>query len=490
VIVELLSVLAVFAGGCLFVRAAGLTGWSIPAFGLLAGLCLQITIGFVQVVTPLPTWPVLTLALTIALPAAWWLARWRGGHQVGFPVGYAALSVAVVAAAVPVLRAANLVKYHTDSFTYLMGGAVLADGTYDTAVSTHHLTKRLLAISLIHAPANLSDDFYLRAITPLLAVATVGILVWYFWRGAPARLDPGQLAILAGLGALVLVTNNRFVFSAFYINGHLLVAALLLVIVGSGWLLATRDEVPARALMALQLLAIPPLVVTRPEASVLAGAALLPMLLSQRVPWRHRAATIVVLGTSTMAWQGFVWLVHLERDADVPITVSGPFLAGLAMLPGIWLLGRRSLMDRSRWLLWLTEAAIWLALAAFTVRDPQIMIDSLDAATQNLVLGAGKWGTSPVVLAGLVIGAIIFVRSPHLSYLRFPVTVFLPLAFVEAYLRDAAYRVGYGDSLSRMLMHIVPLAVLYVMAACASADVFPRWTRRMPTTATSKQGVH
>jgi hypothetical protein len=482
-IVELLSVVAVFAGGCLFVRAAGLTGWSIPAFGLLAGLCLQTTIGFVQVVTSLPTSPVLTLALTFGLPAAWWLVRWRGGHDVGLPVGYAVLSLAVVAAAVPVLRAANLVKWHSDSFTYVMGGAILADGTYDTAVSAHHLTKRLLAVSLIHAPASLTDDYYLRAITPLLAVATVGMLVWFFLRGAPERLDPGQLAIFAGLGALVLVTNNRFIFSAFYINGHLLVAVLLLAIAGGGWLLATRDQVPARPLMALQILAIPALVVTRPEATVLAGVALLPMLLSERVSWRHRATAMAVLGTSTMAWQGFVWWMHHQRDAEVPITVSGPFMAGLALLPGIWLLGRRPLLRRSAWVLWLTEAGTWLVLAAFFVRSPQIMIDSVDATWQNLVLGAGKWGTFPVVLAALVVVAIIVVRSPQLSYLRFPVTVFLPLAFVEAYLRDEAYRVGYGDSLSRMFMHIVPLAVLYIMAAYASADVSSRWARR-PTTTT------
>jgi hypothetical protein len=64
VIVELLSVLAMFVGGCALVRTAGIRGWALPALGYLAGLALFIGIGFVQVITPLPTVPAPTLALT------------------------------------------------------------------------------------------------------------------------------------------------------------------------------------------------------------------------------------------------------------------------------------------------------------------------------------------------------------------------------------------------------------------------------------------
>jgi membrane protein implicated in regulation of membrane protease activity len=47
------------------------------------------------------------------------------------------------------------------------------------------------------------------------------------------------------------------------------------------------------------------------------------------------------------------------------------------------------------------------------------------------------------------------------------VTTFLPLVFLLAFLRDGAYRVGATDSLNRMWIQIIPLAVLYVMAAIA-----------------------
>ena len=68
------------------------------------------------------------------------------------------------------------------------------------------------------------------------------------------------------------------------------------------------------------------------------------------------------------------------------------------------------------------------------------------------------------VLAGLVLAVLVLFRVPGQHYLRFPLTTFIPVAFLLAYLREGAYRVGYGDSLARMTMHVVPLAVLYVIA--------------------------
>lgn len=482
-IAELVSVLAVLGGGSLLVRAAGLTGWSVPAFGLVAGVCTQLAVGLVQVVTPLPTSPVLTLALTAALPALWWSVRWWRGHDVGLPVRWTALVLAAAAGAVLLLRAANLVKWLTDSLRYLMAGSLLADGTYPSGMSTHDLIARLIGVPLLHAPAQLSGEQYLRAITPLLAVATVAIVVWLFWQGMRDRIDRTQLAVFAVLGGLLLVTGNRFVYNAFYLNGHLLLAVLLLVVAGAGWLLVTGPDRPAAAaLRVLQLLALPAMAVTRPEGSLMAAVALLPMLLSTRVPVRHRAATLATLGVSTMIWQGFVLWVHRERAEAVPAEVAGMLALGVllvALAAGLlrWQSRSDRLLGRPDRLLWIAEAGLWLALAGFALRDPAILVDSVDATIQNVVFGEGKWGSTLVTLGLLVVGAVAFLRAPGSASLRFPVTTFLPLAFLLAYLRDAAYRVGYGDSLSRMFMHVVPLAVLFVMVTYARTDWSSLWTR-------------
>jgi hypothetical protein len=466
--VELLSVAAVFVGGCLLVRAAGLTGWGILPFGMVAGICLQIAIALVQVVTTLPTTPVLTLILTCALPAAWWLVRWGQGHDVRIPLHFAAAVLAGLAAVVVLLRAANLLKWHIDSFTYMMTSALLAEDTYHAGMSAHQVTKRMLGVPVLHAPAQLAGESYLRSITPLLAAATVGILVWLLQRGLRDRLDRATAYGFTALAVLALVTNNRFVFSAFYLNGHLLAATLTLVIAGGGWLLLSRDD---PALRAIQLVAIPAAVVTRPEGALLAALALVPTLLSARVPIRHRAAACAVLGVSTLAWQGSVLWVHYARDAAIPLSVYGTAAIGMAALLVIGALRWSTRLRHPVRLLWLAEAGLWLALLGFVVRDPDIFVDSLRATVRN-VSPAGAWGTSLVVLAVLGLVAILLTGTERLaSPLRFPVTTFLPVAFLLAYLREeGAYRVGAGDSLSRMFMQVVPLAVMFVAVAFASAD--------------------
>lgn len=466
-IAELVCVLAVLCGGCAAVRAAGIRGWVLPALGLVAGVSIQLTVGLVQVVTPLPTSPALTLAVTFAVPAAWWLWRWRRGHDVRVAPGSAALLLGLVSVSVALSHHANLAKWHTDSFMYLMAGALIADGTYASDVSTYLLTARTLGVPLLHAPAHLGGAYFLTSIHALLAVATLAIVIWLFRRGSAHPAAPAVLAAFAWLGAGLLLTNNRFVFSAFYLNGHLLVAALLLVIAGGGWLLAgRRPDPPPRALMMLQVLAIPALVISRPEAALLAALALLPTWLAGQVDARHRMVTMATLGVTNLVWQGFVVWVHLSRDAPVPPTTTGSLVLGMVLVAAIPLL-RRPLPAR---LLLVSEVGLWLALLGFVAaRGPANLVESLYATWANLFLGAGRWGLSLAILIGFVLGTVVLSRVPDLRYLRFPVTTFVPLGFLLAYLRDIPYRVGFGDSLSRMFMHVVPLAVLYVTAAMAAA---------------------
>lgn len=471
-IVELLAMAAILVGGGAAVRTAGVSGWAVAPLGFLVGVCLLLGIGLVQVVTPVPTWPALTLALTGGAPLAWWVLWWRAGGDVTVPLRQLALVLAALVPVVAGLRAAHLAKWHTDSFTYLMAGSLLADDRYAADVATRLLAKRTLGVPLLHAPANLSGDYFFPSVHPLLAAATLAAVIWFFRRGAGSRLAPATLTLFATLGALLLLSANRFVFSAFYLNGHLLTAMLLLLIAGSGWLLArattTGPMVPVPALMLLQLVAIPALVVTRPEGPALAGLALLPTWLATRIPASHRMVALAVLAAANTLWQGFGAWLHYQRGVAVPLAISGSLALGIALVAVLPLLrSTRPLPHRP--VMWTVEIGLWLALAGLAIRRPDILFDSLHATWHNLVHGAGQWGLTLVALAVLVAGALLLAarqdRVRELAYLRFPVTTFLPLGLLLAYLRDTPYRIGYGDSLSRMFMHVVPLAVLLVITA-------------------------
>jgi hypothetical protein len=157
-------------------------------------------------------------------------------------------------------------------------------------------------------------------------------------------------------------------------------------------------------------------------------------------------------------------MVYVDEGLSVPFSVIGLLLLGFAVLAGIPLLRWKGLVKRGTLVLWIAEGGLWLALLVLVVRQPDVLIDSLAATLDNAVFGAGAWGISLVTFAGLM-AIVMFIKVPGSSLLRFPLTTFIPFAFLLAYLREAAYRVGEGDSLNRMWIQVIPIAVLYLIAA-------------------------
>ncbi|MDQ7906254.1 hypothetical protein RB614_17210 [Phytohabitans sp. ZYX-F-186] len=472
-IAESLVVLLLLGGGCALLRTAGLRGWGLLPLGFLAGICLLLGAGFVQVATGLPTSPAITLAVVFGAPVAWWVVCWRRGRGVAVSVPLAAGSALAAVAAVAVLRDARMLKWHPDSITYLMAGRLIADGDYRSTASTELLSTRVFGVPLLHAPAGLDGDLYLRSITPLLTAATVAAVVWFLAR-AP-RTGWWRVAAVAALVVTLLLTNNRVVFSFFYLNGHLLFAACVLLAAGGGWLLATAG--PDRgepALATLQLLAIPGIVIIRPEGFLAAALVLLPTVLSARVPRRQRVAVLAVFGGTTLLFAGFQIWFFLDRDAGLPASGIGAAALGAAALAAIPLLRRGTADRRGGWLLAAAEAGLWLALAALAVRDPDTLWTSVRALYRNQVEGVGGYGLSLTLLTGLLLLAwLMSPRLPHQAHLRFPLTTFLPFCFVMAYLREGAYRAADADSMNRMLMHVVPLAALYLAALLTTSGEAP-----------------
>jgi hypothetical protein len=463
---ELLVVLLVFGGGCAVMRTAGVRGWGLPPLGFLAGVCLLVGVGFVQVTTGLPTTPYLTLAVVFAVPVGWWIVRWRQGRAAAVPVPLALGWVLAMGGAVAVFRAVNMFKWHPDSITYLMAGRLLAEGDYRSTASTELLTTRVLGVPLLHAPANLGGALYLRSITPLLTAATLLAVVWFLWQARRAGVGYLRFAPVAAFAGLLLLTNNRVFFSFFYLNGHLLVAACVLLVAASGWLLAAAsDPVPRRALMALQILAIPGIVSTRPEGFLIAALVLLPTVLSAHIPRRHRSVVLAAFGGTLLLFAALQVSIFLDRDTRVPVSVAGAALLGVAALAAIPLLGWTVIERRGGWLLAIAEAGIWLALVALAVRAPDTLWTSLHALYRNVFEGTGGYGLSIAALCGLLLLAWLLSPSvPHQAHLRFPLTTFLPFGLVLAYLREGAYRAADADSMNRMIIHVVPLAVLFLFA--------------------------
>jgi hypothetical protein len=469
VIVESLAVLAIVAGGGLLVRTAGVRGWAVPLLGLAVGLAVQVVLTAALGMAGIEAAAWLPLVATALFPAVWWLRCRRAGEDVGLaPAAVVAVAAGLVGA-VAVLRAAHLVNATPDSFRYLTTTGLLGTGRLDEA-SAFLLESRLLTVPAMHAPATLTDELYLRALTPIVAVACLGVLAWLVQTGLRGRITVPSPRLAAVAAVALLASNNRFVFHAFYLNGHLLLAMWFLLLAGIAWLLLSDADLvglmPGRLVAGLVII-MPAVVLTRPDAGLMALLVSLPLVVAAGVTPSWRFAILLSLGGSIAMWQGYLAVAYLGDERDMPTSVPGLLALGLVIVGSAVVVRQSGTGWLPRRSLGLVEGSLWAALGVAVALDPRLLLRSARATLVN-VFWDGGWGSSLLVLATLVVGVLLLTSTPGRAALRFPVTTLVPLSILLAYLRESAYREGPGDSLNRMLLQFVPIAILLVLSALAT----------------------
>jgi len=470
-IVEISSIFAIFAGGYLLMRVAGIRGWGMPGLGFIIGIALMVVFGVIQLVTGMPTYSILTLSLTFLIPFILWVRHYERGRDVSIHVMPAVLVMAAVFAAVIFFRGANLLKESPDSFRYVQVGSLLEGLIIHSAQAIRFLHQQF-AVPMMHAPANIANEFYFRSITPILALATILVFSWFCQNGLRTVIRNWWMASTITLAAtLLLLTNRSFIFHAFYIHSHMIYAAFMLIIGGCSWLYARDTKLPKQGLIIAICLAASAMIVTRAEASLHAWFVLLPVLASSKFPVKHKVLVLLVLALSIASWNGFIWSKYASAEETVPSSATNMFwlsVAAVMLMPVMFL----DLFNRiSKYILLLAESALWLALLISAVKDPQTFFMNYNATVANLIGGKGLWGYSFIILGILFVGTLFLSNAPDRVFLRFPVTTFIPLGLLLGILRGFPYHAGFGDSLNRMFLHIVPLAVLFI--ACSSTT--DRW---------------
>jgi hypothetical protein len=109
-----------------------------------------------------------------------------------------------------------------------------------------------------------------------------------------------------------------------------------------------------------------------------------------------------------------------------------------------------------------------------TVIQMSVGFDAVWTTFSNLAVNMateGLWSTLWWVAPLLVFGAYIAISFPFQRYFLLPLVTFAVALPVFAYLRGSPYRVGFGDSGNRMLMHVVLVLALYLMLAAITAAV-------------------
>lgn len=369
----------------------------------------------------------------------------------------AAVGLLVLVGVAALTSAVPLVNLTPDSFRFIPTSHVLSTGGDVEGVSLFLLTTRGLALPTTHGLA-VTEFGYLRAVGPLFGLATLGLL-WWSVEVETTRLGGGWSRLLGVAAAVLLLTNSRFLFSTFYLNTHVLFAFLflLIVVLARSMILHPGSDRGARDAWLVGLAAAG-LALLRAEGPLVAALALAPLVLDGAVPLRRRQISLVVFAVVVTAWQlGMLLPISLADPQSLNVSVVGLGIFGAVLLALAPFLGL--LVPRVPRPLLVIHVVVWLAMIGLGLQSPRLVRDSAVATAQN-VGGAGLWGVSLVVLAVLVGVGVLLRRVPAEQAFVFPLATFVPLAVLLAILRDAAYRLGPGDSLNRMLIHFVPVAIL------------------------------
>ncbi|MCH8899619.1 MAG: hypothetical protein IH942_03870 [Acidobacteria bacterium] len=373
-----------------------------------------------------------------------------------------AASVSVLALNIHATRLTN------DSFGYLRAASSLEQTGGLEALDNLQLVKQQLTVSLIQATGWVDGTGYSPVLSPLFGATTLAAIGWLAIRVMKRDRVPTrwQVALLAAAGALLL-TTNRFVYNLTYVNGHLFLAMLLLIAVGLSWLAVTEGE---HRFLYIAGIAFAAVAITRAESLMVIALFMIPIISTQQLTLRDRLVVTLPTAIVSATWFGLVLRPHLPGSGvgftplfgNVAIAVLLAVFASIAGVPRL----RRVV----RMAPWLTLGGAFLLLAYHIQSDPQLLLTSMNSMAVNAAYW-GFWGffwyiIPPLLIATIVIGNVDEDRLWNLGIAGFFLT--LPLT---GYLRGSAFRVGSGDSANRMLMHVVPLLILYLLLAAGRASI-------------------
>ncbi len=454
--------------------AAGLARRTSAAFvacsGLLWGLMLWVAVGLVHlnagipctVRTVFPSVGGLSLASAVAA------VRLRAvDAAVARRLGLMYLaSVVVIAAVLPL----DMTAVSFDSMRQMALGRIFAE---HPRVQIDALEEGFgnwaPFVPLIHAAAPMIGVDYLYALHPCIFLSLMACFL-VLGRTMLRELGrpPAEALVLPILGACVLGSTFFFAYQAFYVHNSLPVTAFVTVYPTTLWL-ALRQRRPAWLVFSMAALTC--FCLARCESVLFAAVMILPLVAAGELPYRVRLACVLPFAAAMIGWQmRLVLLIGTRADILTPQRVAAQtlLLAGTGVLAILtaWPFGRR-----------LATASIPLALVALafiaaglSVARPEHMGRCATVILANLT-SEGGWSAWWYLAAGLILLVWTAPPVPHQQVLTVPLWA-VPLGAWAMGAMRVPYRLGFGDSANRMMTHIAPLALLYVLLrGCGAARV-------------------
>ena len=362
----------------------------------------------------------------------------------------------------------NFTVTSQDSTILIASGRRIAYEGFSSGV-IEELSQRGIYVPLFQSASVFLGYDYLSAAQP--GFAFTFILAYYYLtkRIIGHLLSNQRLAeLLPLLTSLVLFSTYFIIFQFFYIHNSLISAAYLFVGVSGFWLAVIEDENKWMILAVLGLLGFS---LARNEAPLFALIFLVLVISKDRIPYRFRLRLILpLLGLISL------WYLFLLGRMGGGTSILDPKRT-LALIGTLIACGILVLISELKWIkryLLPYLPVIMLGSLAFllifmVIQKPQHMAISVWVISKNL-FESGGWGITWLFFGFLFVLSLPGPRVPWEGLFVIGISSFLALLLALVYFRNP-FRLGWGDSANRMLTHILPVIILYVLMKAVQSIV-------------------
>lgn len=352
-----------------------------------------------------------------------------------------------------------------DSFGYLLSAAVIAeDGSVELARSIDVL-KRLAVIPLMHVTGSVESLGYSVSVTPLFGVLTMAVLGWGIRQEHRVhRLDARVSTVLIIVSLAYLLSVNRFGYMFFYINGHMMFAFFLLVAVVFGSAAGREHD---RRLLLVSALAYAMLPWLRVEGVLVGSIFVAIHAASSALGTRDRLIVALPFAISGLVWWG---VVIPGRSSSFVLSLADPAFGNLVVLGALimFVLACGASCWVRRWSTMAVLAAMVGALLVLLLAGRGDIIGFSASVLWKNMNRSSDWGYFWYVIPVMVLLCTVSTRVTDEKRYIYGIAAYMILLLILPVLRDNPYRIGSSDSGNRMLIHVIPLMMLYVLGTAGA----------------------
>lgn len=358
----------------------------------------------------------------------------------------------------------NFSYVSSDSIVQISTGRRIAYEGFSSGVIEEFSLRGVFLPQLQSASVFLGDG-YLYAAQPAFGLSFALIFYFLSHRIISLLLPDKRLALaLTILTSLALFSTYFIAFQFFYIHNSMISAVYLFMGVSAFWLAAVEEK---GSWMTFGILGLLGFSLARNEAPIFALIFLVLAISADRIPYRIRLRSILTYLALLVLW--YLYLLW-RMGGGTKILNPEKTLVIVGVLVAFALL---VIFSESKWVkrfvlphlpkIMLGSLALILVLMVSQKQDH--MVGSLYVSILNM-LQFGRWGVTWLVFSLLFLVSIPGPRVPREELFLYGISSFFGLLMLIVYFRNP-YRIGWYDSANRMLTHILPIIVLYILMKAA-----------------------